>query len=100
MGFALRGSTDKNVIDAALSSGVVKVDMGAEAQWNVYDPRKWELTMVSLLKEACVDVKNTDGKPTNGVTNGLSIAARGARNPTQAEIMAELKETATKLCAP
>jgi len=85
--------SEKHVIDAALRFGVVKINVASDTQWAYCDPQESELTMVALVKEACVDLKNTNGQP----SNETSKAAVGAG---MTEIMAELKETATKLCAP
>jgi fructose-bisphosphate aldolase class I len=95
--FALRGANRrpaKKEIECALSCGVVKMDVGTDTQWALYDPRKWELTMVSLVKEASIGLKN-------GTSNGGYIAAADfvPKNEKEAAKMAELKETATKLCA-
>merc|ERR1719262_485209 len=47
--------------------------------------------MVTLVKEGCAALKNTNGQPSSG-------ASKAGESMTK--IMAELKETATKLCAP
>jgi fructose-bisphosphate aldolase class I len=60
----------------------VKMNVGNDTQWAYYDKRDWELTMVSLVKEAL-------GQP----SGSASINA-------PADVLAELKETAKKLCSP
>eukprot|EP00419_Tripos_fusus_P066188 CAMPEP_0172930912 /NCGR_PEP_ID=MMETSP1075-20121228/219230_1 /TAXON_ID=2916 /ORGANISM="Ceratium fusus, Strain PA161109" /LENGTH=619 /DNA_ID=CAMNT_0013792225 /DNA_START=34 /DNA_END=1894 /DNA_ORIENTATION=+ len=61
--------------------------VGNDTQWAYYDKRDWELTMVGLVKEALTN-------PSLGAT----MSPGGAMKTP--ERMAELKETAKKLCSP
>jgi len=84
---------EKHEIDAALKFGVVKINVGTDTLYAYCESHESEPTMGTRVKEACVDLKNTNGQPSDVV----SMAAVSA---SMTEIMAELKETATKLCAP